>query len=91
MHFYYTPGISDDRVDLKKGEAHDAHLPINLHLDCDNFVADLVAPQEVQEVTTEVKDEETGEKKEIKFNKQVYVSKRMVPPGDHQYFFSIAG
>ena len=34
-------------------------------------------------------DEE--ERKEIKAKKQVYVSKRMVPPGDHQYFFSIAG
>jgi len=49
MHFHYTPGISDDRIDLKKGEAHDVHIAINLHLDCDNFLADLLEPEPVQE------------------------------------------
>ena len=44
MHFHYTPGMSDDRVDLEKGEAHDVHIAINLHLDCDNFLADLAIP-----------------------------------------------
>ena len=44
VQFHYTPGISDAKVDLDRGEAHDVHIAINLHLDCDNFLADLVLP-----------------------------------------------
>lgn len=45
VNFRYTPGISDKTIDLDKGEAHDIHIPINLHIDSDNFLADLMLPE----------------------------------------------
>lgn len=45
VEFQYTPGISDDRIDLSAGEEHDQYIPMNLQLDCDNFTGDLLAPQ----------------------------------------------
>lgn len=46
VEFLYTPGISDGRVDLKKGEKHDPTEPIHLHIDCDSYTYDLLLPME---------------------------------------------
>lgn len=45
MEFTYTPGISDNRIDLEKGEIHELHIPINLNLDSDKFENDLLLPE----------------------------------------------
>lgn len=47
--FKYSPGISDDTIDLDNGEFHEPHIPINIHLDCDNFLADLLQPKDLVE------------------------------------------
>ena len=40
---------------------------------------------------SEIKRQKTETVEEEKFEPRVYVSRRMIPPGDHQFFFSIAG
>lgn len=63
--FTFTPGVSDSHPD------HDKYVPINLHLEVDNFKGDLMLPN--------------------KRDPRTYECIRMLPPGNHRYYFSVGG
>jgi len=49
--FEYCPGMSDETIDLSKGEKHDVYIPINIHLDFDMYEGDMLMPTDDPKIT----------------------------------------
>lgn len=84
VEFEYSPGFSDNSVDLAMGEEHDEYIAINMHMDSDEYEGDLLLPHDAKESYRFDHDDSMSTQK-------VYKTVRMVPPGERKYFFSIAG
>lgn len=64
VKFRFEPGVSDGTKD------HDPFKAIKLHLEFEQYVGDLMLPDEQ--------------------DPKAYVTYRMLPPGTHKYFYSVA-
>ena len=65
VKFRFEPGVSDDTFN------HDPFKAIKLHLEIDQYVGDLMLPDDPADP-------------------KGYICYRMLPPGTHKYFYSVA-